>query len=144
MTIKQKSKIVILADGREIEVQRMTWKAGREFMRMLAAQIQILFKEGQLIDMLRKAQVEESKSFELISSILETLPNIIASSEEMLAHLTRNTVKMTPADFDQIDLHDALKCVEASIEINLDDELKNSFGSIVRNVARLMLPARTK
>jgi hypothetical protein len=143
MSIKQKSKIIITTDGAEIEVSRMKWKAARSFLRMVAEQLGAMFKEGSLVDALRKAKEAqtEGEALNVIGAILDSLPNIITGSLDISSHLMRSCTALTPEQIDNLDLPDALAVIAAALELNADDDLKNSLAGIAGRVVAL-LPAK--
>ena len=143
MSIKQKSKIVITSDGAEIEVSRMKWKAARSFLRMVAEQLSAMFKEGSLIDALRKAREAQSEgeALNVISTLLDSLPAIITGGVDISSHLIRNCTALSPEQVDNLDMADALAVIGAAMELNADDDLKNSLAGIAVRVTA-MLPAK--
>lgn len=122
-TIKQKS-LTLEFDATKVIVRRMYWKAAKDFMKLLAKHLGGLGTN--------------------LADILPRLPEVITSADELAAHLVVNSTDLTAAQFDQLDLAQAMAVIEAAIELNAGAELKNSFAGIAAALGGLMpAPAAT-
>lgn len=126
-SIKQKKRSVAV-EGRTIEVRRMRWKAAREFLRKLGAAVAGLIKGGGGTG---------SEGFS-IAGVVSLLPELIAQTDELATHLVINSTDLTAEQFDGLDALEAAEVLRTAVEINLDDEIKNSFAGIAERAAALM------
>lgn len=123
-TIKQ--KIIPLELGSETEdkrvnAHRMAWKPAREFLKKLSGHFQALGIDGEL-----KA-----------SDVMAKLPDLITSADDLLAHLLEHSIDLPPEEIDALDIAQVAGCIEAALELNLGDELKNSFAGIAARIGAL-------
>ncbi len=133
-TIKQKTAVVQIDGGpgaaaRSIEVHRMFWKPAKEFLRMLA---EVYAGLANTIAGASDGRIEG------LEAMLKQLPEIITQSDTLVTALVTRSTALTPEQLDQLDLLAASETIRTALEVNLDDELKNSFAGIVRTIAGLM------
>lgn len=132
-TIKQKSGVVEIEGegGRRIVVHRMPWKAQREFLKKFAIAVQGILA------------ARTAEAVDMMPAIMGRLPEIVSQSDELLNVLCLGSTGLTLDEFDGLDSLAATEVIRLSLEINFDDELKNSFAGIVGTLAALM-PAQAK
>lgn len=119
-TIKQKTIQVPLDDSSStVTVRRMYWKAAREFLKMLAQHV-------------GKLGVTDA------SAMMQKLPEVIASADELATFLILNSTDLKPEQLDALDIVQAATILQHAIELNAGDELKNSFAGIAAALARIM------
>ena len=138
-TIKQKTAIVELEavngqGGRRIVVHRMNWRAQRDFLKKLAVAVQALLAA-------RAAAPEREAS--LAQLVLSRLTELVAQSDELVNVLCLGSTGLSLDEFDALDSLAAAELLRLSLELNFDDELKNSFAGIVATLAGLMPAAET-
>jgi hypothetical protein len=137
-TVKQKQAIVTVepaesgAEARRIIVHRMTWKAQRAFLRKLA---------DVVTDILRVKKGE--REVKLQDLFLGNLASLVASSDELISILCLGSTGMKLEEFDALESTVALEVLKVAMELNFDDETKNSFAGIRESLAALM-PAEPK
>lgn len=136
-SIKQKSVIVEVeadAEGkgaRKITVRRMPWKYQRDFLKAFAKAVQAILqgkKEGGLT---------------IGQIVLDRLADIVGQSDELVTILCTGSTGLSLDEFDQLDGLVASEVLRQAIDVNFDEELKNSFAGIAVALAALM-PAETK
>ncbi len=128
-TIKQKSVIVDIEGGKRIEVRRMRWKGTRDFFRKFAEVIGALYKGASADATLGKLLVEKA-------------PELISGSDELVTLLCTQSTDLSLDELDNLDVLSASEVLRCSLELNLDDELKNSWAGIGARIAGLM-PAKS-
>lgn len=115
-TIKQRT-LTLELEGRKIVVRRMKWQAARAFIKKLAAHL--------------------SKIGASLNDALTKLPELIAGADELAVDLVINSTDLKAEDFDQLDIAEAAAVLNAAVELNLGEELKNSFAGIAANLGAL-------
>jgi hypothetical protein len=115
-TIKQRT-ITIELSGRKVVVRRVKWQAARAFIKKLS-------------EHLAKVGIN-------LSDALTQLPQLIAGAEELATDLVINSTDLKAEDFDQLDIAEAAAVLAAAVELNLGEELKNSFAGIAANLGAL-------
>lgn len=129
-TIKQRVEVIELADGRRMEVRRMSWKAMRDFLRRLAAVITTVYTQSK---------PEDTR----VAILLNKLPEIIGASDELVALLCTKSTGLTLDQFDETDALSASQILDAALKVNCDEELKNCWAGIAVKVVALMPANKT-
>lgn len=117
-TIKQRTVVVTLADGRQIEVRRMRWKAARDFLQKLAKHIGSLGLS--------------------LEGVMDKLPALVSSAGELVDELLAASTDLTRDDIAGLDWLDVPRLVEPALALNLGPELKNSWAGILKSLAALV------
>jgi|JFJP01.2.fsa_nt_gi hypothetical protein len=140
MSLKTRSKLVRLGDCTEVEVRTMRLLPARAFIAMLVAQFIATMKEGGLLESLQKFRDNQTEEggLSLLTSLADALPSIITGSLDMSSHLLRNATELTPKQIDELYIDDALLLLNAALELNVNEELKNSLAGIVRQALVLI------
>jgi hypothetical protein len=138
-TIKQKTAVVEIEGGPRFELHRMRWKPTKEFLRKLAAVVTQLIREGRLGQL---SAADGTGKLSFLDALAAQIPAIIEQSEELVTLLVTQSTDLTPEKFDELDALAASELLSAALEVNCDQELKNSWAGIVAKVAAL-LPAPT-
>lgn len=142
-SIKQRFGVVTIEPAepggelRKIVVRRMPWSAQRALHRQIANIIR------DAVSNRAPAEKTEDVRGVLTSAIMLRLPEVVASSDEMLDTLILGSTEMKLDEFQRLDSLVALEVIRVSLEINFDEELKNSFAAIVNNLAGLMVAPKT-
>jgi len=126
-TIKQKSAFVEIEGGKRIEVRRMRWRSMRDFLRALAKVILSIYPAIPGVD--RPG---------IAAAIFTKLPEVVSGSDELVTILCTASTDLSLDDFAELDALSACEILRASLEINCDDEIKNSLAGIAGAVAGLM------
>lgn len=136
-TIKQRSKVVPTAAG-EITVRRMFNKPARAFINAFAQHL------AERVDLL-SPNANGTMALDL-NSLFAHLPKIVLSAESLADQLiTASTDVETGGDLlEKADLTDWLNVLAAAIELNLGEDLKNSFAGIGKALAPLLAEMSTK
>jgi hypothetical protein len=121
-TIKQRS-ITIELESRKITVRRMRWAAARTFLKKLAGHI--------------------AKLGTSLNDALAKLPELIAGADELAVELVVNSTDLAAEDFDKLDVAEAAAVLAAAVELNLGEDLKNSFAGIAANLGALKPATKT-
>jgi hypothetical protein len=137
-TIKQKTAVIEIEGGPRIEVRRMRWKAAREFLRKLGAVVSKIFIDGRLATV---TDGDGKTPLPLIEGLALQLPQIIEQSEELATLICTQSTGLTATELDNLDLLAGAEVLRVSLEVNLDDETKNSFAGIAERIKAAM-PAR--
>jgi hypothetical protein len=130
-TIKQKTALVKFEGAPHIEVRRMRWKATRQFLKLFGNAYTDFIKGAM------EGGLEENQKL----AILAQLPNLIAQSEVLSTYLVTNATDLTAEQLDALDGLLATEVLRVALEINLDDEIKNSFAGIGAAIVAMM-PAK--
>jgi hypothetical protein len=125
-TIKSKSKTVELESGRRIKVQRMRWKAARGWLRKFGDSMSKMMSGGLF---------DENAG---ISELLKSLPAIIEQSDSLVADLVAASTPLKPEEFDELDTLEASAVIQAAVEVNFDDDLKNCWSGVLKGISTLM------
>lgn len=123
-TLKQKTVTVELEDGRRIEVRRMTWKAMRDFLRRLASLV-----TGMYVG---------AKADGAATPMMARLNEVVTNSDELIAFICTSTTKLTTDDLDQMDALAVMKILEAALNLNCDEDTKNSWAGIAGSVTSML------
>lgn len=119
LTIKQRTVTIVFesegTDPVRVVVRRMMWRAARDLLGMIAE---------------HRAKVGTSKE-----ELWANLPDVIRSVDALTAHLVTNSTDLTPEAYDQLDMVQAMRVLEAAIELNLGDDLKNCCVDIAHKLA---------
>lgn len=126
-TIKTKSKTVNLSDDSRVKVKRMRWKGMRKFLRTASAAV----SEVSIADMFTVTGEMT------MAGLFKNLPKLIASSDDLMRLVVENSTDVPMDQFDDFDVQDACLVIEAAIDVNFDEDLKNSLGSVVNKVKGL-------
>jgi hypothetical protein len=124
MTIKQKTTFIEIEGGKRIEVRRMRWRAMRDFLRKL----------GAIVATFKKSSPDEK----LGAVIFARLPELVEGSDELITLLCTESTGLSLDDFGNLDALSASAVLAAALEINCDDEIKNSLAGIAKSVAGLI------
>lgn len=131
-TIKQRIKGVPVTSGpnpRTVEVRRMVWKPAKEFFRALTR---------SYLEFLAAMGVAAHVTPE---TLVARLTAVIGNSEELITLLLTRASNLSTDEVDALEIGDVLRLIDTALEINLDEETKNSFAGIVAKVSAF-LPAR--
>jgi hypothetical protein len=139
-TIKQKTVVLEIEGGPRIEVKRMRWKAAREFLRKLGAVVSKIFVDGRVAAG-AEATGHGMPELSVIERIAVQLPAIIEQSEELATLLCTQSTGLTAQELDNLDLLAGAEVLRTALEVNLDDETKNSFAGSAARI-RGVMPAR--
>lgn len=147
-TIKQKTKTVNREEGAPIVVRRMRWKAARAVMKAIGRAAAELKQNDQFGKDLAAAMSQSEGDLLAFgascgSVVLSAAPVIINSSDSVVELLVTSTTDLDAAAFDDLDMHVAAEVISAAVELNFDEELKNSFGGLRRAAEALMPKAPT-
>jgi hypothetical protein len=131
-TIKQKVVRVEIGPDNYVEVHRMRWKAMRSFIKSLGA-------------LMAKAYGSAPKEGGpgVISLLLSRLPEVIEASEGLTVILIEGSTELAAAQFDDLEAIAAAKILKAVIDLNMDDETKNSFAGVGDSLRALMPAAES-
>lgn len=145
LTIKQKVIVIEIDTGR-IEVRRMSWKAAREFLKHLCdhlAKAQIDF--ASLVTPKDASDVPTARSMtpKIEDILLSNLNGIVQRADDLICEIVCGSTNLTPEQFGALDVAQAAAVLQASFELNLGDELKNSFAGIGRTLIALMPATKT-
>ena len=121
-TIKQR-KITIELESRKIVVHRMKWQAARAFIKKLAAHL--------------------SSAGTNLENALASLPSLITNAEELAVDLVVNSTELKAEQLDELDVAEFAAILAAAVDLNLGDELKNSYAGISGTLTALMPAMRT-
>lgn len=117
LTIKQRTLAVEIDGSGRIVVRRMVWRAARDLLTLLAEHRDKL-----------GSNMQEAWS---------RLPELLRTVDAIVEHLVLNSTDLTKEQYDQLDMVAALAVLEAALELNLGDELKNSCVGIAHKLAGL-------
>lgn len=138
-SIKQKFAVVEIEpepaaglDGRKIVVRRMSAKFARTFLKRLAVVVEVFMKARG-----------DSPDANLGQIVMRNLGSIIEQSDELVDTLCMGSTGLTLDEFGNLDSLAAAEVLRASLAVNFDDELKNSFAGIVGQLAALMPAEKT-
>jgi len=129
LTLKQKTEAIGIQFGTEtrtVTIRRMAWKPAQEFLAQLA---KLLAATGPA-----SAAPAATAPTSALIALAARLPELLAQSEELVAHLLRHSTDLDPAVVDTLDTGIVLELVRLAIETNLDAEVKNSSAGIVAAV----------
>ena len=118
-TIKQRTRTHITSANSQITIRRMTWKAARDFLKMLA---QHVAKIGGKFD---------------AETIMTRLPELITGADVLVDHLLRHSTGLESDKLDALDPADALALIDIALELNTGDDLKKSFAGIAEKIGAL-------
>lgn len=124
-TICQRTITLKLGD-REVTVRRMYWKAARAFIKKLATHLTGIASSGTDL-----------------SAILPKLPELITSADDLTADLVSGSTDFTAEQIDQLDVAQFAAILDAAIELNLGEDLKNSFAGIAAKLEALIPATKT-
>jgi hypothetical protein len=117
LTIKQRTAVVEIEYGQRIVVRRMVWRAARDLLTLIAE---------------HRSQIGTN-----MQEAWARLPELLRSVDAIVEHLVCNSTDLSKEQYDQLDMVQALAVLEAAIELNLGDELKNSCVGIAHKLAGL-------
>ena len=123
-TIGQRTRDVTIASAtgpRTLTVKRLPWKAAKAFYAHLAQQV-----AGFLVG---KGPV----------SVFEILPRLVLDSAGLVEELLAGATDLSTDELQALDYGDVLALANAALEVNLDDEIKNSCAGVVAKVKRFEL-----
>jgi hypothetical protein len=120
-TIKSKTVAVVLGDGQNVSVKRMKWKAARDFLKKLSA---------LAIAIAPKLKEAKAAPFDFVAM----LPQVMNHGEDLINHVLRHSTSLTVEQVDELEVDDVLKVLGAAFLLNYDEELKNFFAGIGRNL----------
>jgi len=134
MSFKNRSKIVQLGDGSEVEVRTMRLLAARSLVSVVTAQLITVMKQGGILETLQgfRANPTEEGGASMLIAMADSMPSLIAGSMEASSHLLRNATELTPKQIDELYIDDALALISVALELNINEELKNYLAVIVR------------
>jgi hypothetical protein len=133
MSIKQKEKIVILDDGRRVTVSRMPWRKASEFHAMFSKARREVLEKGNLLSAITKASEAQNDTPEQISAGVDVMCAMDAMVPEMMpvySFLAYNSTALPSSDIDAMCSDDVLSIVRASLELELNEDVKNSLGGL--------------
>lgn len=116
-TIKQRT-LTLEFDSTKVVVRRMYWKAAKDFLKLIAKHLSGLGAD--------------------LANVLPRLPEIIGSVDELSTFLVVHSTDLSAEALDKLDLAQAAAVIEAAIELNCGDELKNSCAGIAAALAGLV------
>lgn len=120
-----KSNTLTLSDGRQISIGRLKFKAAREFLKKFATIAATLSDDGKLT-------AESATSH--FAAILPRIPDLIASSDELLAILVTNSAPLSREELDELDTLDALNLISACLEANWDVDTRTGFSGFMERI----------
>lgn len=141
-TIKQKIITIEIEGGSTITVRRMSWRDARDFLRCLVDTLKGLSASGQL-KQLMEAKTSDVPTSQLLEQLGPVIESVISGSIDLVTMIARAATNLSAEEFDKLDSLSAAAVVTAAIEINADEELKNSLAGIAGAVARLMPAPKT-
>jgi len=124
-TIKQRL-ITLEFDDRKVIVRRMKWQSARSFIKKLAAHLVNLTASGTEI-----------------SALLPKLPELIVGADDLAVDLVINSSDLKADDINGLDVAEFAGVLQAAIELNLGEELKNSFAGIAATMGALIPAMKT-
>ncbi|WP_221029896.1 hypothetical protein [Actomonas aquatica] len=122
--------------GRQISVNRLPWRRATELLKKLSAHI------GKFSDLVKKPADGQPATFD-VEGVLPRLVDLITSVEELGDFLLEHATDLQAAEAEKLDLVDAGAVLSAACELNLGEDLKNSFAGIAASLSALV-PAATK
>jgi hypothetical protein len=142
-TIKQRSKDVTILSTtgeRVIRVRRLTWKPASVFIKEVIGVASALW--GNSAPKPEKTDDKQADQPSAAASFYSKLPGVVAQSEELITTLVTNTTEISATELATLDWGDVLALVNAGLEINLDDEIKNSLTGILSKIEALLGEAK--
>lgn len=139
-TIKQRSRTVSIRDAtgtRSIHARRMRWKAAKTFYADLAKVVAALFTPRSNSSEFKVPSSESGPTRNPepgTQNFWSLLPSIVQESDQLVAQLLTNTTDLSADELDSLDYGDVLALLEAALEVNLDDEIKNSCAGVVARI----------
>ncbi|MFA5263054.1 MAG: hypothetical protein WC378_04460 [Opitutaceae bacterium] len=130
-SIKQKTISIELSDDQKVVVRRMPWKAAVELLKKLSGHI------GSVSDLVKPTEDGSGASKVSVSAVIAKIPDLIMGAEDLVQHLVLNSTSLNKEAFDALDLAQASAVIEAAVELNLGDELKNSWAGIAEKIRAL-------
>lgn len=134
-TIKQKTVVVQIDGGQPIEVRRMLWKPTKEFLRKLGEVVTKVARDA-------RPDADRTTIRLTLDSVLNQLPALIDSSDELITILITRSSSVTAEQLDGFDNLVALALLNAALEVNFDQELKNFSGGIVEKIGAILPAAK--
>lgn len=134
MTIKQRTTPVAITTAtgeRTITVRRLAWKPAKEFFRELTKVLAALWGD-------RADDAAAKKSF------FALLPQLVLDSEQLITLLLTGSTDLKPEELDQLDWGDVIALVHGALEVNADDEIKNSFAGVMGKLVGFVASTKTK
>ncbi len=124
-SIKQRS-ITVELESSKIVVRRMKWQAARSFIKKLAAHLVNVTANGTEI-----------------AAVLAKLPELIISADELAVDLVINSSDLKVEDIDKLDVAEFAAVLYAAVDLNLGEDLKNSFAGIAATLGALVPATKT-
>jgi hypothetical protein len=112
----------------------MRWKATRQFLKLFGNAYTDFIKGAM------SSGLAENQKLAIVSQ----LPELIAQSDVLSAFLVTSATDLTAEQLDALDGLVASEVLRVALEVNLDDEIKNSFAGIGAAVAALMPAKKTQ
>jgi len=126
-SISQRTVDVETTFGR-ITVRRLPWKKTLLFLKTLAGNFTLV---QDLLRSARGAADEPSADkLNLVALLLPKLPDVVLGVEGLADLLLQHAAGIERERIESLDTVDALRLIEAALEVNLDDDLKNSCAGI--------------
>jgi len=136
-TIKSKSTIVKLEDGRSFKVRRMRWKDSRKWLRSLGSQASEMLSLSGLMG-------DTGDKISLVT-LVNCATQIIEQSDNLITDLLSASIReLTPEVLDELDTMEASALIAAAIDVNLDEDLKNCWTGVMNRVAMILSSAKPK
>lgn len=141
-TIKQKKVTVKRAEGGDIVVRRMRWKAARSLLKKISTALGSFKKSDELqkdlATMMNRSDQEDDAFLAAAGNVMLTaFPSLADSLDELLMDLALASTDMSEGDFDELDTLTASEVITAAISINFDAELKNSWSGLAKTFGAL-------
>lgn len=121
-SIKQRT-IEIELDQRKITVKRMPWKSARSLLKMIAQHLSTMGAN--------------------LNDVLPKLPELLGTVDEIAVFLVENSTDLNKTAIEELDVAQFAAVLEAAVELNLGEELKNSFAGIAKNLTALKPATKT-
>lgn len=113
-------KTLTLADGRTVEVRRMTWRAMRFFLRQLAKDVaEFPRNDGRIV-------------------LFENLPAVIAKSDVLAQMIITGSTGIGAEELDQLDALSASELLRLGVEVNFDQEFAAAVAGITEQIVGIM------
>ena len=115
-----KTTSLTIADGRTVEVRRMSWKSMRFFLRQLSRDIaEFPRSDGRIV-------------------LFENLPAVIAKSDVLAQMIITGSTGIGAEELDQLDALSASELLRLGVEINFDADFAAAVAGITEQIVGIM------
>jgi hypothetical protein len=114
--------ITLDLDGKSVVVHRLNYKAARPFLKQLAAVAGALYKDV--------TPDASPRGF-----VFAKLPEIVASSDELITALCVGSTNLTAEDFGNLDTISALELLKTAMAVNFDEAFITAAKNFVTSVS---------